>query len=114
MVTVHNLVSRDYMGLPDHDTADALNRVVREYDIRVRTYLVHGPSASFKESSIQWGASLPIYIVIYGREDDSEAVGQTFSELNVFLQHPHDRKYLSSYKNPQYLVRPGEEYSIVE
>ncbi|KAG2026680.1 hypothetical protein GB937_001466 [Aspergillus fischeri] len=57
-----------------------------------------------------------IRIILYGREDEKEAVGACLSEASVYLQHPRDTEYdhRMPYVNPHFLVRPGSEMPKLE
>ena len=114
MATVHDVGNNDYIGLLDRDTATALDQIHSKYDIETRTYIVRSTGSDNKTMGQSWGASLPIYIVVYGCEEQFDVIGDTFADFNIFLQHPQDRKDLVVYKNPQYLVRPGEEYPCLD
>jgi hypothetical protein len=61
-----------------------------------------------------WGASLPIHIIVYGIQEQIDDIGHAFADLNIFLQHPQDKKDLTVYKNPQYFVPPGQEYPCLD
>lgn len=117
MTTVHSVYKNengDYMGLLDHETASALDQIRQEHDIDNRAYIFHDRKSGSKNSGVTWGASLPIYIVVYGHPEDFELVGQTLSESGIYLQHPQHKEELALYKNPQYLIGPGEEYPNID
>lgn len=117
MTTVHSVCENsngNYLGLLDHETASALGQIRQEHDVDIRAYMSHDRKPESKNSSVTWGASIPIYIVVYGHPENSELVGQTLSESSIFLQHPQFKEDLALYKNPQYLIRPGEEYPNVD
>lgn len=111
---VHKKSNSDYMGLLDHETASALGQIHEENDVDIRAYILHDQKTDSKSGGLVWGASIPINIVVYGHPQDSELVGESLSENNIFLQHPQYKEDLALYKNPQYLVRPGEEYPNIE
>lgn len=111
---VHKKSDGDYMGLLDHETASALGQIRQENDVDIRAYILHDRKSDSKSGRLVWGASIPINIVVYGHAQDSELVGESLSEHNIFLQHPQYKEDLALYKNPQYLVRPGEEYPDIE
>ncbi len=102
------------MGFLDHETASALGQIHREHDVDIKAYMSHDLKCESKNSSVTWGASIPIYIVLYGHPEDSELIGQTLSESSIFLQHPQFKEDLALYKNPQYLIRPGEQYPNID
>ena len=117
VTTVHSaykISTSDYMGLLDHETASALGKIYQEYDVDPRAYILHDRTCDSKSSSVTWGASIPIYIVLYSHSQESELLGQSLSENNIFLQHPQHKEDLKLYKNPQYLVFPGEEYPSID
>lgn len=117
MTTVHSVnkeANSDYMGLLDHETASALGQIRQEHDVDIRAYMSHDRKFDSKHGSFAWGASIPIYIVVYGHPKDSELVGQTLSDSSIFLQHPQHTEDLALYKNPQLLIRPGEEYPNID
>ena len=117
VTTVHFVYQKsnsDYMGLLDHETANALDQIHQENHVDIRAYILHDRKSDSKSSSSLWGASIPIHIVVYGHPQDYELVGQSLSENGIFLQHPQYKEDLALYKNPQYLVRPGEEYPTIE
>ena len=117
VTTVHSIYkisNSDYMGLLDHGTASALGQVLLEYDVEFRAYIIHDCKSDSKNSGVTWGATIPINIVVYGHSEDSESVGQKLSDSGIFLQHPQYKEDLALYKNPQYLVRPGEEFPNID
>lgn len=117
VITVHSVQKQsnsDYMGLLDHETASALGQILRECDVDIRAYILHDSQSDYKNKGAVWGASIPIHIVVYGHLEDFELAGRTLSESNVFLQHPQYKEDLAVYKNPQYLIRPGEEYPKID
>ncbi len=111
---VYKISNSDYMGLLDHETASALGQIHQEHDVDLRAYILHDRKSDPKNSGVTWGASIPIYIVVYGHPQDYELVGESLSKNGIFLQHPQYREDLALYKNPQYLLRPGEEYPSIE
>ena len=116
MTTVHSVYkisNSDYMGLLDLGTATALSQIRQEYDVDFRAYIIHDRKSDSK-NGVTWGASIPIYIVVYGHSEDSERVGEKLSESGIFLQHPQYKEDLALYKNPQYLVRPGEQFPNID
>ena len=102
------------MGLLDHGTAKALGQILQTCDVDFRAYIIHDRKSDSKNSGVTWGASIPIYVVVYGHSEDSERVGEELSESSIFLQHPQYKEDLALYKNPQYLVRPGEEFPNID
>ena len=117
VTTAHSVYKRsnsDYMGLLDHETASALSQICQENDIDIKAYILHNRKSDSKSGSVTWGASIPIYIVLYGHPEDSELIGQSLSESCIFLQHPQHKEDLELYQNPQYLLRPGEDFPIVD
>lgn len=112
--SVDNESNSDKIGLLDHDTASALGQIRHENRIRTRSYILHDRKSDSKNSSVTLSASIPIYVVVYGHPEDSKLVGQTLSERSIFLQHPQYKEDLALYKNPQYLIRPGEEYPKID
>ena len=102
------------MGLLDPGTARALGQILQEYDVEFRAYIIHDRKSDSKSSSVTWGASIPIYIVTYGHSKQSERVGQKLSDSGIFLQHPQHKEDLALYKNPQYFVRPGEDFPNID
>lgn len=110
MTTVHGLSKGDYIGLLDSKTAKSLDSVFKEYDITARNYTFRPPNPNPKKVDVPWGSSLPLYINIYGRAEHFDALGEALAEQDIFLQHPLDKQDLVSYKNPQYLVRPGQDF----
>lgn len=117
VTTVHSVYKTsngEYMGLLDHETARALGQIRQEHDVYIRAYIFHDRESGSKNSGVTWGASIPIYIVVYSHPEDPELVGQKLSESNIFLQHPQYKEDLALYKNPQYLIRPGEEHPSID
>ncbi|CAD6594367.1 MAG: hypothetical protein ASARMPRED_009263, partial [Alectoria sarmentosa] len=117
VTTVHSVQKQsnsDYMGLLDHETASALGQILRACNFDIRAYILHDSQSYYKNKSAVWGASIPIHIVVYGHLEDFELAGHTLSESNFFLQHPQYKEDLAVYKNPQYLIRPGEEYPKID
>ena len=117
MTTAHSVCGKsngDYMGLLDHETASALSQIHQKFDIKIRAYISHDGKSKSKNSGGTWGASIPTYIVLRGHPEESELIGQTLSENRIFLQHPQYKEDLALYQNPQYLIRPGEEYPIID
>ena len=117
MTTVHSNYTRsdsDYIGLLDHETASALGQICQEHDVEIRVYILHDRKFDLKSGTVTWGASIPIYIVVYGHPQNFELIGQSLSENSIFLQHPQYKEDLELYQNPQYLLRPGEEYPRVD
>ena len=117
VTTVHSIYkisNSDYMGLLDHGTASALGQILLKYDVEFRAYIIHDRKSDSKNSGATWGATIPIYIVVYGHSEDSEGVGQKLSDSGIFLQHPQYKEDLALYKNPQYLVRPGEQFPNID
>lgn len=112
--SVHRQSNSDYMGLLDHESASALGEILRDYDVDFKAYILHHSKSDSKKSGVIWGASIPISIVVYGHQETAELVGHTLSESNIFLQHPRHKEDLALYKNPQYLIRPGEEYPNID
>lgn len=110
MTTVHGLSKGDYIGLLDSKTAKSLDSVFKEYDITTRNYTFRPQNPNPKKVDVPWGSSLPLYINIYGRAEHFDALGEALAEQDIFLQHPLDKQDLVSYKNPQYLVRPGQDF----
>lgn len=55
-------------------------------------------------------------IVIHGLRCDKEAISNTLSDANLFLQHPCASEVLPDveYDNPQFLLRPGAEMPKIE
>ena len=102
------------MGLLDHGTASALGQILQNYDVDFRAYIIHNRKPDSKNSGVTWGASIPIHIVVYGHSEDSEHIGQKLSDSGIFLQHPQYKQDLALYKNPQYLVCPGEEFPNID
>ena len=110
MTTVHSSYNQDYIGFLDSKTAKSFDAVLGEYDFRTRNYISRPPNPNSKKGDVLWGSTLPLYINIYGRAQDFDALGEALAEQDIFLQHPLDDQDLASYKNPQYLVRPGQEF----
>ena len=113
MTTVHNSGNGDYIGLLDSKTATSLDSVFGEHDITTRNYTDRPPNPNPKKVDVSWGSSLPLYINIYGRAEHFDALGEALAEQDIFLQHPLDKQDLVFYKNPQYLVRPGQDFPII-
>lgn len=112
--SIHKQSGSDYIGLLDHESASALGQILRDFDVNFRAYILNDSKSDSKKSGVTWGASIPIYIVVYAHQDDSELVGDTLSQSDIFLQHPQHKEDLALYKNPQYLIRPGEEYPDID
>ncbi len=51
---------------------------------------------------------------MYGHAEHFDALGEALAAQDIFLQHPLDKQDLASYKNPQYLVRPGEDFLTIK
>ena len=114
VTTVHSSNNSDYIGLLDSKTAKSLDVLLGEYDIRTRNYISRPPNPNSKKVDVPWGSTLPLYINIYGRAEHFDALGEALAEQNIFLQHPLDKQDLASYKNPQYLVRPGQDFPTIK
>ena len=114
MTTVYSSNKKDYIGLLDSKTAKSLNAVLGEHDIRTRNYISRPLNPNSKKVDVPWGSTLPLYINIYGREEHFDALGEALAEQDIFLQHPLDKQDLASYKNPQYLVRPGQDFPTIK
>ena len=117
VTTVHSVCkqnSSDYMGLLDHETASALGQIRQRHDFYVRAYILHDRKSDSKISCKTWGASIPIYMVMYSHPEDSELIGQALYENYIFLQHPEYIEVGTLYQNPQYFIHPGENYPSVE
>ena len=112
--SVHQSGKNDYMGLLDQETASTLEQICQEHDVDIRAYILHDRKSDSKNGSVTWGADIPIYIVLFGHSQDSELIGQSLSESSIFLQHPRYKGDLELYKNPQYLLAPGEEYPKID
>ena len=113
VTTVHGSSNGDYIGLLDSKTAKSLDSVFGEYDITTRNYIFRPPNPNPKKVDVPWGSSLPLYINIYGHAEHFDALGEALAEQDIFLQHPLDKQDLASYKNPQYLVRPGQDFPTI-
>lgn len=117
MTTVHSAYKQsnsDYLGLLDHETASALGQIRQRHDFYIRAYILHDCKSDSKNSGTTWGASIPIYIVLYSHPEDSELIGQALSENNIFLQHPQYIEDGALYRNPQYFIQPGGNYPSIE
>ena len=112
--SVHKSSNSEYMGLLDHETASALDHICQGYDVDTRAYILHDRKSDSKNGSVIWGASIPIYVLVFRHPQDSELIGQLLSEKEIFLQHPQYREHLELYKNPQYLLPPGQEYPRID
>ena len=102
------------MGLLDYETASALGQIRQRHDFYIRAYILHDRKSDSKNSGTTWGASIPIYLVMYSHPEDSELIGQALSEDSIFLQHPEYIEVGTLYQNPQYFIHPGEDYPSVE
>lgn len=114
MTTVHSSNNKDYIGLLDSKTAKSLDAVLGEYDFRTRNFISRPPNPNSKKDDVPWGSSLPLYINIYGRAQDFDALGEALAEQDIFLQHPLDKQDLASYENPQYFVPPGQDFAAIK
>ena len=117
VTTVHSVYkqnSSDYMGLLDHETASALGQIRQRYDFDIRAFILQYRKSDPKNSCTTWGASIPIYMVMYSHTEDSELIGQALFENSIFLQHPEYIEVGTLYQNPQYFIHPGEEYPSIE
>ena len=114
MTTVHGSNNNDYIGLLDSETAKSLDSVLGKCDITTRNYILRPRNPNSKKVDVPWGSSLPLYINIYGRAEHFDALGEALAEQDVFLQHPLNEQDLASYRNPQYLVRPGQDFPSVK
>ena len=110
VTTVHNAKEHSPIGFLDQATSASLAQILKRYDIGMRVYLSHNKAVNTKHHGSQWGASMPIDIVLYGHEEDFEELGLSLEECNIFLQHPRESGDLTHYKNPQYLVRTGDDH----
>ncbi|KAM0796210.1 SNF2 family N-terminal domain-containing protein [Usnea florida] len=117
VTTVHSVYKRnssDYMGLLDHETASALGQIRQRHDFHIKAYILHDRKSDSKSSGTTWGASIPIYMVMYCHPEDSELIGEALYDNHIFLQHPEYIEVGTLYQNPQYFIRPGEDYPSVE
>lgn len=85
-----------------------------EYDITTKNHIFRPSNPNSKKVDVPWGSSLPLYINIYGRAEHFDALGEALADQDVFLQHPLNKQDLASYKNPQYLVRPGQNFPSIK
>ena len=55
-------------------------------------------------------------VLVYGFSRDKAAIAKLLSDHGLFLQNPAVHEYDSSVKfsNPQYLVRPGQDMSLID
>ena len=112
VTAVYHLDSNKYIGLLDPASTKLMNSIRGKYDIDNRDYVVQAPNS--KKAVLSWGLSLPLYINIHGRPEESDALGEYLAEQEVFLQHPSDAQNLATYNNPQYLLRPDEEFPSIK
>ncbi|KAJ0108129.1 uncharacterized protein J7T55_007248 [Diaporthe amygdali] len=73
-------------------------------------------SKSRKHTTEKSAPEYSLRIVIHGLRCDKEAISNTLSNANLFLQHPYASEVLPDveYNNPHYLLRPGAEMPKVE
>ncbi|KAL9122535.1 MAG: hypothetical protein Q9187_000917 [Circinaria calcarea] len=108
ITTVYFKDSSQYAGILDQSTAQVVKNLVQSFRVELSTTLIsqgtevvrrNAPKNHFDE----------LCIVVYGFNNDSEAIGDLLSQNNTYLQHPrvYDRTVI--YDNPQYLVKPGSK-----
>ncbi|OTB06436.1 hypothetical protein M426DRAFT_110751 [Hypoxylon sp. CI-4A] len=94
MVVIRAADSKAYGGLLDRKAAHAIVALRKNHDVEI--------SASFMSTS-------SIKLLIYGRLEQSEAIGEELLKHDCFLQQPDSYDASRSYYNPQCFTIPDED-----
>ncbi|TDZ24638.1 DNA repair protein RAD5 [Colletotrichum orbiculare MAFF 240422] len=98
-IIMRDKVSSKYCGLLGHETARAISSLLDE----------HNPflSATLTSSNV-------LSILVYGPQATGKDVGAFLSGHGLFLQQPDFYDESATYRNPQWLIRPGTEFKAEE
>ena len=108
MVVVHQAQTLKYGGLLNHETGQALAALSRNYSITFKASLDENASTMKRSTSNGYRSLL---ITLYGLRQDSDAVDTLLLKNKLYLQQPSTFDPSFVYSNPQYLLRPGSEFS---
>ncbi|KAI1211065.1 SNF2 family N-terminal domain-containing protein [Annulohypoxylon truncatum] len=99
MVIIHEAKSNEYGGLLNRNASRIVSDLVRNYDVEL--------SASMKSPT-------EIEVLIYGRFEQREAIGDMLLERDCFLQQPESYDVSRPYDNPQCLSNLDGQESFWE
>lgn len=91
----------------------ALGKLVREFTVTFSAKCEKTKENKHKRQSLGYQDTL-VHIVIYGLQEEMNAIGNALSEGGLFLQHPSQGDASVPYRNPQFLMSPGTEMPQVE
>ena len=109
--TVHLITNGKLLGFLDAVTAQALEYVNREFKVLVDSFLSANVESSDPTKDWEMRSML---IVAYSNSGEADAVGELFAQHCLFLQHPTSIDIVAPYRNPQFFVRPGQDFPLIE
>ncbi|KAI1386581.1 SNF2 family N-terminal domain-containing protein [Hypoxylon trugodes] len=98
MVTIKDIESK-YAGLLGKGASRVVSGLIRDHNVEL--------SASIR-------APKRIEVIVYGRREQGEPIGDMLSEQGYFLQQPDSYDASRPYYNPQYLFDPDEDMVFEE
>ena len=106
ITTVYFKDSSQYAGILDQWTAQVVNKLIQNFRVNLSTTLISQATKVTRHTAPKNHCD-ELYIVVYGFNNDGEAIGDLLSQNNTYLQHPRVYDHTVIYNNPQYLVKPG-------
>jgi SWI/SNF-related matrix-associated actin-dependent regulator of chromatin subfamily A3 len=103
-------------------TSDALSAFVRDFSVTLTATICGKKAKPIATQSLERKGGIvipricPIRIIIYGINDEKDAIADALSNGGLFLQHPSESEFDREVKyiNPQYLLPPGEKMPRIE
>lgn len=100
--------SSQYAGILDQCTAQVVKNLVQNFRVNLSSTLV-SQATKVARGNAPKNHCDELCIVVYGFNNDGEAIGDLLSQNNTYLQHPRAYDRTVIYNNPQYLVKPGSK-----
>ena len=112
-VTLADPSSKKYVGLADPAIAPTFRQLLQKFSVTLVATLLHKTDTEKNKTRANCeSGNRQLCIIMYGRRQDSELVGDALAESGLHLQHPHEYDTSVDYINPQYLLRPGSRIVI--
>ena len=115
VLTVHLPPDDTLVGLLDSEAAAALSVVSSQFSVQYEGVIMPVARSDGSGVTKHTGvAERDLHINIYSPSSQDEAIGDILMERDVYLQQPVTGKLRAPYRNPQYLLIPGETHPVFE
>lgn len=112
------LTSQDSKKYAGFLNSPALRQLLDRSAVRLKATLYQESQQKLKppKKAAKPSNGRPVKIVVFGMQQDSDAIGDVLSQAGLYLQHPSGLDYdeYTKYCNPHYLLRPGSQMPNLE